>query len=167
MRCSRETRWSGRSSSSSERKAAREKIVARAIRADHLGLAPVILIADDSPTIRGFVRLVLRSLAVPFELIEVEDGAQAIAAARNTPPALALIDLQMPGTDGLAALRAMRADDDVRLRDLPIYLLTAERDEATRDACMAAGATGFIDKPIKPGLLIDTVRRVLTPQGTP
>jgi CheY-like chemotaxis protein len=130
-------------------------------------LPPLILIADDSPTIRGFVRLVLRSLTAPFELIEVEDGAQAIAAARNAPPALALIDLHMPGTDGLAALRAMRADEDVRLRDLPIFLLTAERDEATREACVAAGATGFIDKPIKPGVLIETVRRLLAPTDAP
>ena len=130
-------------------------------------MPPLILIADDSPTIRGFVRLVLRSLTAPFELIEVEDGAQAIAAARNAPPALALIDLHMPGTDGLAALRAMRADEDVRLRDLPIFLLTAERDEATREACVAAGATGFIDKPIKPGVLIETVRRLLAPTDAP
>ena len=127
----------------------------------------LILIADDSPTIRGFVRLVLRSLSVPFELVEAEDGAQAIAAARSTPPALALIDLHMPGTDGLAALRALRADEDVRLRELPIFLLTAERDEATRESCLAAGATGFIDKPIKPGVLIETVRRLLAPTDAP
>jgi len=130
-------------------------------------VATTILIADDSPTIRGFVRLVLRSLGEPFELLEAEDGAQAIERARSTLPTLALIDLHMPGTDGLAALRSLRADADPRLAALPVYLLTAERNEELREACAQAGATGFIDKPLKPGALLESVRRALTAAGAP
>ena len=144
-----------------------QKIVEPLIQADDRRVPPTILIADDSPTIRGFVRLVLRGVTTPFTLVEAEDGAQAIAKARELFPALALIDLHMPGTDGLAALRSLRAESDPRLRDLPIFLLTAERGEELRAECLSAGATGFIDKPIKAPPLLEVVRRHLATEGSP
>ena len=112
----------------------------------------IILVADDSPTIRAFVRLALRGLGA--ELIEAGDGAQAIERARTIFPDLALIDLHMPGTDGLGALRALRAESDPRLSRLPVLLLTAERSDALRASCEQAGASGFVEKPIKPALLV-------------
>jgi two-component system chemotaxis response regulator CheY len=126
---------------------------------------PIILIADDSATIRGFVKLVLRGLGTPFQLIEAEDGELALVRARTTFPILALIDLHMPNLDGLGALKALRAQSDPRLRDLPVLLLTAERGEDLRAQCMASGANGFLDKPIKQPQLLEAVRRYLAPAG--
>jgi two-component system chemotaxis response regulator CheY len=128
---------------------------------------PTILIADDSPTIRGFVRLALRGLGQPFSLVEAEDGEQAILRIRNIPPVLALVDLHMPGTDGLGVLRALRQESDPRLRGLPVLLLTAERSEEIRAACMSAGATGFLDKPVKPAQLVEAVRRFIAAGASP
>jgi two-component system chemotaxis response regulator CheY len=129
---------------------------------------PVILIADDSATIRGFVKLVLRGQAAtlpPFQLVEAADGEVALVRARTNFPALALIDLHMPNLDGLGALRALRAESEPRLRDLPVLLLTAERGEELRAQCMAAGANGFLDKPLKQPQLLEAVRRYLALAG--
>jgi CheY-like chemotaxis protein len=120
---------------------------------------PTVLIADDSPTIRGFVRLALRGLAV--EIVEAEDGAQAVEKARAAPPTLALIDVNMPVLDGLGATRALRADANPTLRALPILLLTAERGDAVRAECLACGADGVIDKPLKIPALKAAVERLL------
>ena len=122
-------------------------------------MAGIILVADDSPTIRAFVRLALKGLGA--ELVEAADGAQAIERARTIFPDLALIDLHMPGTDGLAALQALRAEPDPRLSQLPILLLTAEKNEALLASCEQAGATGFVEKPIKPAALLEAVRKQL------
>ena len=106
-----------------------------------------VLIADDSPTIRGFARLALRGLDV--DLVEVEDGVQALEQLRRAVPALALVDVNMPHLGGLGLLTALRADADPALRALPVLLLTGERDEALLAQCTAAGATGVIEKPLR------------------
>jgi two-component system chemotaxis response regulator CheY len=130
-------------------------------------VVPTILIADDSPTIRGFLRLALRALGQRFLIEEAEDGEQAIVRARSSPPALALIDLHMPGSGGLEVLRALRQESDQRLRDLPILILSAERGEELRQDCTRAGATGFLDKPIDQARLLEAVRRHLAPGNGP
>ena len=112
---------------------------------------PTVLIADDSPTIRGFARLALRGLPEVL-LLDAEDGVQALALLRQHPVALALIDVNMPNLDGLGVLRALRQDPEPLLRALPVLLLTAERSEQLRADCLAAGAkgfTGFLDKPLR------------------
>jgi CheY-like chemotaxis protein len=64
-------------------------------------LPRTVLIVDDSPTIRGFARIFLKPLQI--EVKEAEDGAQALAMVRASPPALAIVDVNMPGMDGLAS----------------------------------------------------------------
>ena len=120
---------------------------------------PTVLIADDSPTIRAFVRLALRGL--PVELVEAGDGAQALERARAAPPALALLDVEMPLLDGLGTTRALRSDPDPALRAIPILLLTAGRSDAVREACLAAGASGILDKPLRIPELRAAVERLL------
>lgn len=106
---------------------------------------PIILVVDDSPTIRGFVRIALRGL--PVEVVDAEDGMQGLEAVARALPSLALIDLQMPVLDGLGMLKTLRADPDPAVRAMPVLLLTAERGEAVRAAGMAAGAQGLVEKP--------------------
>ena len=76
---------------------------------------PTVLIADDSPTIRGFARLALRGL--PVELVEAEDGVQALLLLRESVPALALIDVNMPNlasVTGSWVLKFSELQDDER-----------------------------------------------------
>ena len=75
-----------------------------------------VLVVDDSPTIRGFARLLLRSLDV--KVVEAEDGAKALAAARASAPTLVLADVNMPVMDGLALTRELRKDR--ALKDVPV-----------------------------------------------
>lgn len=125
----------------------------------------LVLVADDSPTIRGFVKLVLRGL--PVEVAEAEDGAQALAVARERAPRLALVDVQMPELDGLGVLRALRQDPRPELRALPVLLLTGERSEAVRAAALEAGAQGLVGKPINPQELREAVLRFAGPGSGP
>jgi two-component system chemotaxis response regulator CheY len=120
---------------------------------------PLILVADDSPTIRGFVRLALRGL--PVEIVDAEDGSQALEKARAQTPTLALIDVNMPVLDGLGALRGLRADPSEALRRVPVVMLTAERSDEVLAACRAAGADSFVAKPLKLGEVRAEVVRLL------
>lgn len=106
---------------------------------------PTVLIVDDSATVRGFAKLFLKQLAV--EVKEAEEGAQALQIARAGAPALAIVDVQMPGMDGLTFLREVRKDP--ALSALPVVLLTGEASEAIRAEGTAAGASGFLGKPLR------------------
>ena len=106
---------------------------------------PTVLIVDDSATVRGFAKLFLKQLAV--EVKEAEEGAQALQIARAGAPALAIVDVQMPGMDGLTFLREVRKDP--ALSSLPVVLLTGEASDAIRAEGTAAGASGFLGKPLR------------------
>jgi two-component system chemotaxis response regulator CheY len=120
-------------------------------------VARSVLIVDDSPTIRGFAKIFLKPLDVT--IYEAEEGMQALEIVRQTPPSVALVDVNMPGMDGLTFIRELRKDP--RTAALPVVLLTGDRSEETRQQGIAAGATDFIEKPIKGGELQAMVRRYL------
>jgi two-component system chemotaxis response regulator CheY len=120
-------------------------------------VARSVLIVDDSPTIRGFAKIFLKPLDVT--IYEAEEGMQALEIVRQTPPSVALVDINMPGMDGLTFIRELRKDP--RYVALPVVLLTGDRSEETRQQGIAAGATDFIEKPIKGGELQAMVRRYL------
>ena len=90
-----------------------------------------VLIVDDSPTIRGFARLFLRPLQL--EVKEAADGAQALEIVRAEPPALAIVDVNMPGMDGLSFTREVRSDARVEIARVPIVLLTGDRLDDMRE----------------------------------
>lgn len=116
-----------------------------------------VLVVDDSPTIRGFARLILRSLDVT--VLEAEDGAKALAAARATPPALVLADVNMPVMDGLSLTRELRKDR--ALKDIPVLLLTGEKSDELQRQGLAAGANALLTKPLQAAELQAAVRRWL------
>lgn len=118
-----------------------------------------VLLVDDSPTVRGFCRVALRSLGV--ELIEAGEGASALETARRAPPSLVIADVNMPGLNGIELVRALRGDASAALRAVPVLLLTGDQDEALRARGIEAGANEFVQKPIRPPLLQETVRRYL------
>ena len=124
-------------------------------------LPPTVLIVDDSPTIRGFARIYLKPLNV--EVQEAEEGVQALEIVRARPPAVAVVDVNMPGMDGLAFTREVRGDPRPEIARLPIILLTGDRSEHIRAQGIAAGASDFLGKPIKGGELQELVKKFLGP----
>jgi CheY-like chemotaxis protein len=90
-----------------------------------------------------------------------EDGLEAVAAARERPFDLILMDIKMPRMDGLEATRAIRALPGAAAAT-PIVALTANGDPEQVASYLAAGMQAVVDKPIKPELLLNTLQRVLS-----
>ncbi|MBU4040394.1 MAG: response regulator [Alphaproteobacteria bacterium] len=125
---------------------------------DPAGRAPRILVVDDHPTNREVARLILA--AYGCEVFEADDGATAVAAAAATPFDAILMDVRMPGMDGLDATRAIRASAGASAA-APILAVTADvmRDDVER--CRLAGMNGHVPKPINPARLMTALMTVL------
>jgi CheY-like chemotaxis protein len=111
--------------------------------------APItILVADDDPTIVRLLTLTLESDG--FRVITASDGKAALARARRERPSLILLDWHMPGADGLEVTRALRAEPERRLRDVPVVLITGRSGTEATAAGFEAGATDYLTKPFRP-----------------
>ena len=107
--------------------------------------APVLLIADDSDVIRFALRASLEEL--DYAVVEAADGDQAVAAAAEHRPDLILLDMEMPGRDGLGVLAALR--DDPELRDFPVIVLSGRADVESVASALRAGAHDYMVKPVQ------------------
>ena len=103
---------------------------------------PTLLIADDEPDMLQFLR---DQLSPHFRVIEAVDGQQAIDRASQYRPEAVLCDMMMPEKDGLQVCRELR--ERITTRHIPVVLLTARADEATKLAGLEAGANDFLTKP--------------------
>ncbi len=101
-----------------------------------------ILLADDNADMRGYVR---RLLGDHYQVQSVSNGADALAVARQDPPDLILTDVMMPGLDGFALLRELRANESTST--IPVILLSARAGEDARIEGLEAGADDYIVKP--------------------
>jgi len=120
-----------------------------------------ILVVDDEAQIVRLVRDYLEEAG--FRVVTAADGAQALAVARHEKPDLVVLDLLMPGMDGLEFTRRVR-----REQDLPIIMLTARADETDRVVGLEVGADDYVVKPFSPRELVARVRAVLRrTQATP
>ncbi|MGI9103691.1 MAG: response regulator [Terriglobales bacterium] len=117
-----------------------------------------VLVVDDDPNMRLLVRAALGREG--FALSEAEDGQRGLALISAELPDLVLLDVNMPGMDGLSVLRMLQADG--RTRNLQVIILTAHGDEATTAAGFSAGATDFLAKPFTIPQLVARVRAVLS-----
>lgn len=115
-----------------------------------------VLCVEDSALNREVLAAFLEEAGLTCEM--AEDGAQAVAALQSGRPCdAALLDLQLPDTNGLALAGRLRA-----LRpDLPLVAVTAQVDEATREACRAVGFDAFVTKPVQPARLLDALSACL------
>lgn len=104
-----------------------------------------ILVAEDNPANQVVARLMLEKMGHQVDL--ADDGNAAVAAVRSNPYDVILMDLRMPGMDGLEATRAIRALEG-EASSLPIIALTANAMASDREVCLAAGMTGFVTKPL-------------------
>jgi DNA-binding NarL/FixJ family response regulator len=116
-----------------------------------------VLLADDQSLVRAGFRMILESEPDITVLGEAANGEQAVAATRRLQPDVVLMDIQMPGSDGLAATRLITADAGERSR--VVILTTFERDEYVFEA-LQAGASGFLLKNAPPEELVSAVRVV-------
>jgi two-component system, cell cycle response regulator len=115
-----------------------------------------ILIAEDHPDSREALAALLEAFG--FQVLLAVNGVEAVAVARRDCPDLILMDVMMPGLDGLEATRQIR--DFPETRHIPIITLTA-LDQA-RERAMEAGANDFLAKPINSGVLFRKMRSWLT-----
>jgi two-component system phosphate regulon response regulator PhoB len=111
------------------------------------------LIIEDHADIRALVRMTLELEA--FEVHEAIDGRQGLDMARTLVPDLVLLDVMMPGLDGLQVCKALRAD--ARLRHARIVMLSARAQASDHAAGVAAGADSYLVKPFSPMSLLDVV----------
>ena len=117
-----------------------------------------VLLADDQPLVRAGFRLILESEADIAVVAETGDGQAAHEAARAHHPDVVLMDIRMPGTDGLAATRLIAADPELAATRI-VILTTFELDEYVFEA-LRSGASGFLVKHTEPAELIRAVREV-------
>jgi DNA-binding response OmpR family regulator len=117
-----------------------------------------VLVVDDDHTVREVVVSYLR--AARHEVAEAVDGEQALAAMRDHPADLVVLDLMLPGIDGLEVCRRMRAAGDV-----PVIMLTALGEETDRVVGLEQGADDYVTKPFSPRELVLRVDSVLRRAG--
>ncbi len=115
-----------------------------------------ILLAEDEPNIIESVRFLLRRAGLDVDT--VTDGKSALESALENAPDVLILDVMMPGMDGIEALRRLRADD--RGRDVPVVVLSAKGQSTSRKSAEDAGADVFIAKPFSNTELVDTVLRL-------
>ena len=113
-----------------------------------------VLVVDDEPRIVQLARDYLEHAG--FAVIAASDGRAALQLARSRHPDLVVLDLGLPGLDGLDVTRALRADGN-----LPIVMLTARDDELDKLLGLELGADGYLTKPFSPRELVARVRAVL------
>ncbi len=124
-------------------------------------MTKTILIVDDELKIVEICRDYLT--ASGFKVVSVDTGPLGLAAARRDRPDLIVLDLMLPGMDGLDVCRCLR--QDARLKDIPIIMLTARVEETDKLVGLELGADDYITKPFSPRELVARVRAVLRRAG--
>ena len=117
-----------------------------------------VLVVDDDPTVREVVVSYLR--AAQHEVLEAADGESVATIMRDTPADLVVLDLMLPGIDGLEVCRRLRASSDV-----PVIMLTALGSETDRVVGLERGADDYVTKPFSPRELVLRVESVLRRAG--
>lgn len=114
-----------------------------------------ILVIDDEPAIRDMLQIALD--AAGFKVGLAEDAKQAYPIIIDTPPDLILLDWMMPGTSGIELLRRLRRDEI----NVPVIMLTAKVEEASKISGLDSGADDYIAKPFSPRELVSRVKAIL------
>ena len=117
----------------------------------------LILIVEDNPQSLKLVRDILQVKG--YQTLETETGEEGVRLARERHPALILMDIQLPGINGIEALQRLRADPVTSAT--PVIAVTASVMTQDRTRIMAAGFNGFQSKPISVNQLLATVREIL------
>jgi DNA-binding response OmpR family regulator len=122
-----------------------------------------IVIADDDPSVRSVVKK--RLGMAQFIVATAEDSTKALAMIQAKDPVAVILDIQMPGGGGLSVLAKLKANP--KTRDLPVMMLTAERNAETVLQAMDAGADDYMVKPFLPDALLERVSRLVNKTAKP
>src|SRR4029079_17253071 len=117
---------------------------------DRYSMEPTILVVDDNEDNRFTLSMHLEACGYQ-QLLTAEHGREALDMVRANPVDLILLDIQMPEMDGFGVLEVLKAD--VRLRNIPVLVISASDDLASVVRCIELGATDFLSKPFNPVLL--------------
>jgi DNA-binding response OmpR family regulator len=119
------------------------------------------MVVDDDPTVSDVVRRYLERAG--YEVAQAGDGLQALADVGRSRPDLVVLDLMLPGVDGLEVCRRLR----LRAADIPVIMLTALGEESDRILGLQVGADDYVTKPFSPRELVLRVQSVLRRATTP
>jgi len=119
-----------------------------------------IMIVDDSPVMRSFIRKVFRLTGLDVgEFFEAGHGEEALRLLRERWVDLVLTDINMPNMDGEEFVRQLESDD--MLRTIPVIVVSTDSSNSRVEKMLALGAKGYVTKPFLPGALRDEVEKVL------
>jgi two-component system, chemotaxis family, chemotaxis protein CheY len=122
-----------------------------------------VLIADDDRTMRFIMRQILwRDFGAT--VVEAADGLEALKAMTSAEFDLVVLDLHMPGLDGIGVLTALRGVE--RLRSVPVLILSADRDEALVRQTLQLGVVGYLTKPFNAEQMSKRLQQVFATSGT-
>ena len=112
-----------------------------------------IVLIEDNEQNRYLVSYILQARG--WEVLHAYDGPSGLALAASSDPALILLDVQLPGMDGYAVARALRADPT--LDAVPVVAVTSYAMAGDRERCLEAGCNGYLEKPIDPQTFAEQV----------
>jgi DNA-binding response OmpR family regulator len=116
-----------------------------------------ILVVDDEVINRKLVEVILA--AENSEIISVEDGVQALTCVADTPPDLILLDMMMPGMNGLEVLRRLKTN--ATTAEIPVIMVTAMTDRESVSQALDTGADECLFKPVNAAMLVLRVKNIL------
>lgn len=122
----------------------------------------LILVVDDSADNVAVISLFLQQQG--YRVVTANNGEDAVTIATQMPPNLILMDINLPGLDGLGATR--RILDTDTLRDVPVVAITAFGTEGFQRAAYDAGVSGYLTKPIDLDRMHQLIARLLSPEGS-
>jgi phosphate regulon transcriptional regulator PhoB len=122
-----------------------------------------ILVVEDEPDIAELVKYHLEKAGLPARV--VADGKQALDLIVREPPALVVLDLMLPGLDGMEVCRRLRGSPATR--GIPVIMLTAKAEEVDRIVGLEMGADDYVPKPFSPRELVARVKAVLRRAAAP
>ena len=116
-----------------------------------------ILLIEDNAVNRRLAQFLLKSQG--YEVWEVTSAPEAFASLKEKRPDLILMDIQLPGMDGLTATKQLKADPTTR--DIPVLAVTSYAMKGDEAKAFEAGCSGYVTKPIDKTLFLQTVAKVL------
>ena len=122
----------------------------------------LILYVEDNFENKLFVRRVIESMG--HEMLEAETGYQSLDMAKERPPDLILMDINIPGMDGLET--TVKFKQNTNLAHIPVIALTANAMKGDKERCLAAGCDGYLQKPIGVSDLRKTVQEYADKSGS-
>ena len=117
-----------------------------------------VLIVDDNDELLKSLQFALSALG-PFNIVTASDGAEGLERAYEVRPHCIVIDVKMPGVDGLQLARALRGDPETA--SIPLVILSALIQEKDQTVGMLAGADQYLTKPTKPQELVEAVHQAI------